>query len=1350
MATDNTISKARGLYHQIEGILKENGPNDTVSIPVDTLKDLQTSLAELSSAEEELICSEQFLKRINDVNPAALYLFDVVERRGIFFSGKITDLLGYTRSELDAMEIGIAALMHPDDLSKLPAHFQRLENLPDGQVVPIEYRMRHADGSWRWIYAYDTVFQRDCDGRVRQILGSGLDVTAFKKTAEELRESEERFRAIVDATCGRIWRYVPGQPGPDPLSAHWWEQLTGQPISGINKERFLEAVHPEDHELVRKSIIAAMSEDKGLSENKGLSKDKCASEDRCQSNNTGQIHAVQGRVCQAEFRLRTRSGDWAWIDLHGVPLRNPDGSVREWVGTLTDVTERKELEKALKDSEERLRLALDAGRMGTWEVDRATGMGYIDENEAALFGLPAGTSTISASEFFARLHPEDRESISQYFKDALRKSSGDYDSEYRIFLSDGSIRWIASQGRIIPESDGSAQRLRGVNYDITERKIAEESLIKQLKGLEFLSNSATRLLEPMQSRELFWYVAQQLHEVAGSAIITVSEYNAEKNQTIVRSISGPEEKLQKALGILNQDPIGLTLTVAEGTRERMIRGSLDLVEGGLHDLTFYQLPLPLCIQMERELNLGDIYAMPFVLGDDFMGTVAILTDRKEGLRNRSTIEALVNQSALALKRIRAEEALQIREEEFRTIAEKSPDIIARYDKELRHTYINPVILSITGLPPEEFIGMTCRNLGMPGKLVDSLDEAIKDVFQFGNSDKLSGVEFDLICAGGQCRHFESTLVPEFSEDGEVESVLGIYHDITERKLVEENLERKVQERTEKLEEANIALRESRDYLDKIINTIGDPIFVKDRQHRLVLVNDAACSLFNRSRKDLLGKTAYDLFPTRDMADISWKNDEAVFQTGKEMVNEETNTYAPEITRTVLVKKSPYTDNSGNQYLVGITRDITEYKKAKEAAEAAAKAKSEFLANMSHEIRTPMNAVIGTACLLQDTDLTAEQRELIETISSSGNALLSIINDILDLSKIESNKLELEGQPFNLLSCIKESLGLIGQCALEKGLKVSYRLQEETPERIIGDPNRLRQVLVNLLNNAVKFTDKGEIQLSINSRRIDDEYEIHFAVKDTGIGIPEERITNIFQSFTQVDASTTRKYGGTGLGLAISKKLVELMGGRIWAESKLGEGSIFHFTITVRPSIDVKTPIATKPSTTAKLSDNQLSEINHDLDGRGLDNHSFDDRGLDNPRARSEIVAFDNAAGRPPRILLAEDNSVNQKIMLRMLKKIGYQADVAENGLEVLKAMETNPYDIILMDVQMPEMDGFEATREIHRRWPKNRPKVVAITAYALAGDKERCLEAGMDGYIAKPVQMAELAELMKRYTAKAQ
>jgi PAS domain S-box-containing protein len=369
------------------------------------------------------------------------------------------------------------------------------------------------------------------------------------------------------------------------------------------------------------------------------------------------------------------------------------------------------------------------------------------------------------------------------------------------------------------------------------------------------------------------------------------------------------------------------------------------------------------------------------------------------------------------------------------------------------------------------------------------------------------------------------------------------------------------------------LRNAKDSLDKIINSIGDPIFVKDRQHRVILVNDAACKLFCCSREDIEGLTAYELFPSKEMADISWEKDEEVFLTGVENVNEETNTYGPGDTRTVLVKKTLYTDNSGNKFLVGVTRDITdrkraenELKEAKEAAEAAVRSKSEFLANMSHEIRTPLNAVVGLTGLLE-RDLTPEQRDY-ETARSSGNSLLSVINDILDFSKIEGGKMELENQPFDLRGCIEVALDLVEANAAEKGLTLSYFLDDQVPATIMGDITRLRQVLANLLSNAVKFTGRGTVEISVTGQPVaepvaEDQFEIHFAIKDTGIGIPEDKLGRLFQSFSQIDSSTTRKYGGTGLGLAISKRLVEMMGGRIWVESCLGKGSTFHFTIMQR-------------------------------------------------------------------------------------------------------------------------------------------------------------------------------------------
>ena len=573
-------------------------------------------------------------------------------------------------------------------------------------------------------------------------------------------------------------------------------------------------------------------------------------------------------------------------------------------------------------------------------------------------------------------------------------------------------------------------------------------------------------------------------------------------------------------------------------------------------------------------------------------------------------------------------------------------------------------------------------------------------------------------------YIDIRITKNIQEDHSSNTLIILVEDATERMVLEQSL-------FQGANEANLLLRNlkaSKQYIEQIVTSIADALLVTTLSGKIKKVNLAAQILLEYDEVELLGQSI-----TKVIREI---NNSPLISRGIENIgglqNQDINPLEKEV-ETVCYTKSGKTIPVAFSYsivkteiehfqgYVYILRDMTERKQAELA-------KQGFLAMISHEVRTPIASVTGMASLLLDSGLTAEQQDFVETIYTSGNSLLKIINDFLDFSKIQSGNLELEEEPFDLRNCINEVLYLLAPKAREKGLKLTFLDTPKVPTRIVGDITRLRQILINLLSNAIKFTGTGSIEVSVITRKNSNinhssanTDEIQFSVKDTGIGIPRDRVERLFKAFSQVNSSITRQYGGTGLGLAICKQLCELMGGRIWVESELSAGSTFYFTIAA--------------SIIPEESEVRSQEL-------------F----LLSPPKSVPISSSPSPDSHKLRILLTEDNLVNQKIALKQLKSLGYSADVAGNGKEALQLLENIPYDLILMDCQMPVLDGFETTKEIHR-WQESsfangcRPVVIAMTANAMKEDKQMCLDAGMDDYLSKPVMKENLAATLEHWAS---
>ena len=771
--------------------------------------------------------------------------------------------------------------------------------------------------------------------------------------------------------------------------------------------------------------------------------------------------------------------------------------------------------------------------------------------------------------------------------------------------------------------------------------------------------------------------------------------------------------------------------------------------------------------------------------------------------------------------VAAEEALRRSEALYRDIFENVSDLLFMHDMDGVFLSINPAVERTLGYTPEEVIGRSIAEFIVPEHRA-RFATYLEILKRRGHA---AGLMYVQTKQGDTrlLRYNTSVLL----ENGEQRYVRGSARDIT----------REV--------EAERELRRQKRFFEAIFNHSPVAIVALDLEQRITACNAAFERMFGYTAEEVIGVTLDDLIVSEERKDEALQA--TAHATAGEVVHLTTRRKRKDGSEfDVEIFGVPVFVDGQQVGAIGIYHDVSEFVRAREEAEAYARAKSEFLANMSHEIRTPLNGIIGMTNLLLDTPLTNEQRDFVETIRNSGDTLLALINDILDFSKIEAGKMELESIPFDLRDCVETALDLLVAKAQEKGLELAYFIEDDVPPVIEGDVTRLRQVLVNLVGNAVKFTEEGEVFVGVSVvKREGEQYQLQFMVRDTGIGIPPERRDRLFQAFQQVDSSTTRRYGGTGLGLAISKRLVELMGGEIWVESEVGKGSTFYFTIQARAAESPTTVIRRMAQPRQLLhkrvlvvDDNATNRtiLTRQLDKWGMSvvavasaqealallyrGHIFDVAILDMqmpemdglmlahqirtiPTARglplilltsiekrrevresglfekylvkpikpepllnalldvlgeqqdvisaqdiqeSSTRLFDATLGErhPLRILLAEDNVVNQKVALRMLERLGYRADVAANGYEVLAALRRQPYDVVLMDVQMPEMDGVEATRRIIEEWGEHRPRIIAMTANALPHHRTEYIEAGMDDYISKPILVEELVEALLR------
>jgi PAS domain S-box-containing protein len=943
-----------------------------------------------------------------------------------------------------------------------------------------------------------------------------------------------------------------------------------------------------------------------------------------------------------EYRLFTKSGSIMWVLDRGVVVeKSPFGNPIKTVGTHTDITSLKETEESLKQAEERWQFALEGAGDGVWEYNFQTGEVYFSPGYKRMLGYNDSNFKNEVFEWTSRIHPEDLYQIELTDKEYETGAITHHEREYRIKNIEGEYIWILDRGMVISRTlDSKPLRLIGTHTNVTQRKLIALSLEQSEKQFRSLSENIPGV---------------------------VYEYIFRPDGTHGYKFISPV--IEKIFGI----------------------SAKEFAESGKYIHPYDQKILFEKREQSKKTNEGFSYEGRIITPHKGImwhsATSSFSYEMEDGSRIFTGIILDITEKKLAERKLEEQRRF------YEDILNQIPADIAVFDANHTYLFLNPVAIKDPELR-KWFIGKRdedyCKLKNKPMSIAEGRRATFNKVVE---SKKLNFWEEKLTGPDGKPEYHLRNMYPVLDEKGEIKLVIGYGMNITERKNIEEKLK----------------LNEKR-YRD-LFNYSQALICTHDLNGIILSVNPAICDALGYTGDELLGKNLISFIPPKEQEFFKPEYLDKII--AEEKVNGVFRVMRKDGSKLFLLYQNYKVREEGLEpYVIGFSQDITERVKAenelvlaKKMTDEASYAKEIFLANMSHEIRTPMSGILGVAGLLAKTNLDRQQKNYAKLITESANNLLVIVNDVLDIEKIASGKFEFESVHFKISEKITTTIQSFQYKAEEKGLTLDFTNNLPNDLILLGDPYRLSQVLNNLLSNALKFTQEGKIIITASLLEKDDnKVTIQFSVKDTGIGIPDDRLSVIFDPFVQASTDTTRKYGGTGLGLSICKNLVEMQGGNITAHSEENVDTTFTFTIPYTiGSVDL-------------LAEELKIEVN------------FSDMGK-------------------KRILVAEDVELNQFLAKHILESWGFSVDIANNGKEAVDCVQQKHYDLILMDIQMPEMDGIVATQTIRKLSDTAVAgiPIIALTANALKGDDQRYLNAGMNDYITKPYTEERLYKVISKY-----